>query len=69
MRPATRIAGVLSGIVVPLLTLAAGVLVTFFVPGVGCVAGPLLCGFALFVGGKRKKVWLCDRCGGFFDRT
>ncbi len=69
MRAATRMADALSGIVLPLLTLAAGVLVTFFVPGVGCVAGPLLCAVALFVGGKRRKIWLCDRCGGFFDRV
>jgi hypothetical protein len=67
MRAATRGSG--AGLAAGLLMLAGGVLATFYLPVIGCAAGPLLCVAAIFAGVKRRKVWLCDGCGGFFDRV
>jgi hypothetical protein len=69
MRATSRMVVSVSALAVPLLLLVAGFLVTFFVPGVGCAGGPLLCVLAIFMGGKRRKIWLCDKCGGSFERA
>ena len=62
--------GNVSGIALALLVLAAGLFLTF--GGVFC-GGPIigipLCILALFMGGKRKKVLKCKKCGHTVDRT
>ena len=55
-------------------TLAIAVLV--FIVGVvlcfttaGFIIGIPLCVVALFIGGKRRKVWKCRQCGSIVDRA
>jgi hypothetical protein len=67
MRATTQ--GTFAGFLLAFLIFTAGLLVTYFVPGVGCAAGPLFCLVAVAVSFKRRKVWLCDGCGGSFERA
>jgi len=58
--------GNLSGIVIALIVLAIGVVLTvegFFLLGVPIAI------LALFMGGKRVKVWKCAKCSYFFERA
>ncbi|RPJ47241.1 MAG: hypothetical protein EHM16_06655 [Betaproteobacteria bacterium] len=58
--------GNLSGIVVALIVLALGVILSF--AGLWIIGVPVAI-LALFMGGKRIKVWKCSKCGYFFERA
>ena len=58
--------GNLSGIVVALIVLALGVILS--VAGLWIIGVPIAI-LALFMGGKRIKVWKCSKCGYFFERA
>lgn len=45
-----------------------GVVLLFVIP-VGTIIGIILMLASLSMGYKRRKVWLCDRCGYFFERN
>ncbi|MCK9523850.1 MAG: hypothetical protein M0R76_12540 [Proteobacteria bacterium] len=57
------------GIVLALIVFSIGVAVTIGLPVFGWFIGPLICIGALFMGGKRTKVWKCIRCGSIVDRN
>jgi hypothetical protein len=68
MRKTALSSGNCSGLAVALLVFCAGVLVFFIIPFIGWVAGPIICILALFMGGKKRKVWKCRGCGSVVDR-
>lgn len=57
------------GLLVALTVLVVGITLIVAIPVIGWILGALLCLIALFIGGKRKKVWKCSRCGYFFERA
>lgn len=63
-----RSSGNAGGLAMALLVLCLGVLVFVLVPVVGWVAGPVICLLALFMGGKREKVWRCRSCRAYWPR-
>ncbi len=67
MKKATRSTGNLIGILGALLVFCIGVFLTTTV--VGAIVGVPMMLFALFMGGKRQKVWKCNNCGYFFERA
>ena len=69
MRMRTISSGNCGGIALASITFCAGVILFFIVPIIGWVLGPVICLCALFMGGRRRKVWKCDRCGYVFDRA
>lgn len=69
MKPKTRSSGNALGLCIALLMLAAGIMVVFLLPVVGCFIGPLICFLSLFIGGKRNKVWKCTTCGTTITRA
>jgi hypothetical protein len=54
------------GLCIALVMFAAGVWLCF--TGIGIIIGIPLCLAALFIGGKRKKVWRCKACKSVIDR-
>jgi len=58
--------GNLSGIVVALIVLALGIVLSIF--GLWVIGVPIAI-LALFMGGKRVKIWKCSKCGYFFERA
>lgn len=58
-----------AGIVLALIAFCAGILIACLIPVVGWVLGPLICIGALFMGGKRSKVWKCTACGTIVNRA
>ena len=58
-----------AGIVVALICLAAGIFIFFAIPVIGWVIGPVICVGALFMGGKKSKVWKCRACGSVVPRA
>ena len=50
------------GIALALIIFVVGIVIFFMIPVIGWVIGPLICLCALFIGGKRSKVWQCVRC-------
>jgi hypothetical protein len=42
--------------------------VFLMIPCLGWVIGPMVCFFALFMGGKRDRVWRCRNCGSRMPR-
>lgn len=57
------------GIVLALIAFCLGVILFFFLPVVGWILGPIICIGALFMGGKRSKVWKCRQCGTVINRA
>lgn len=45
-----------------------GVALVFTLPGLGWLIGGALCLISLSLGYRRHKVWLCGRCGYYFNR-
>lgn len=43
--------------------------VYFFLTIIGPIVGALMMIFALFMGGKRQRVWKCSSCGYYFVRA
>lgn len=64
----TLSSGNCGGIAVAMLTFCGGLL-TLLIPVVGCFACPVICGGALFMGGKRQRVWRCVSCGSYVPRA
>ncbi|MGE5607722.1 MAG: hypothetical protein ACM359_00565 [Bacillota bacterium] len=60
--------GNFTGIIGALIVLAIGIAITLAIPCIGWVVGPLLILMALGMGGKRQKVWRCQRCRAFIPR-
>ncbi len=69
MRKTVVSSGNCSGLVLALIALCVGVIITFAIPVIGWVIGPLICIGALFMGGKRSKVWKCTKCGSVVNRA
>lgn len=57
------------GILLALIVLFSGLAVTILIPVVGWVIGPLMILLALFMGGKRQKIWRCANCRAFVPRA
>jgi hypothetical protein len=69
MRKGKRSSGAVTGTVLGLILLAAGVAVFILIPCFGWVIGPLLALLAWFqIGGKRSKVWRCRSCKTYLPR-
>jgi len=71
MKKATLSTGNCLGILMALIVLLGGLFVTvfFFWTIIGPIIGILMMLAALFMGGKRRKVWKCRNCGYVFDRA
>lgn len=69
MQKKTISSGNCSGIVVAMIVFCVGILLTVMIPVVGWVLGPLVCIGALFMGGKRSRVWKCRSCGSVVQRA
>lgn len=54
---------------VGVLVFFVGVAIAFYYPVVGWVLGPILCLVSLGMGYKSRKIWLCQQCGAFFERS
>lgn len=57
------------GIVLALIVFVLGCILFWSVPVVGWILGPIISLGALFMGGKRRKVWKCQKCGSVVDRA
>ena len=66
MKKAVQSSGNCLGIAIALVLIAIGIVLCFTV--IGAIIGVPLMICALFVGGKRKKVWKCRKCGYLFER-
>lgn len=58
-----------SGIVIALIVFCVGVVIFFSIPVIGWILGPIISIGALFMGGKRAKVWKCKACGAVVNRA
>lgn len=56
-----------TGIALGLVLFAIGVVLCFTI--VGAIVGIPLCILALFMGGKRQKVWKCRNCKAIISRA
>lgn len=68
MKKDKRSHGNLVGIVLALIVFCVGIAIFVFIPCFGWVIGPIVCVLALFMGGKREKIWKCTLCGAFVMR-
>jgi len=59
--------GNVKGCLLALILLFTGLMICC-IPIFGWIIGPLICIYALFTGGKRRKVWVCTNCHSVFDR-
>lgn len=69
MRKTVVSSGNCAGIVVALIVFAVGIIIAVAIPVIGWVIGPLICIGALFMGGKRQKVWKCTQCSAVANRA
>lgn len=69
MRKKTVSKGNCAGAVKALIVLCIGVAVFILIPVVGWVVGPLICLYALFIGGTTQKIWRCSQCGSMHQRA
>jgi hypothetical protein len=69
MMKKTLSSGNCAGLMLALLLLVVGFVILLAIPIVGWVVGPLLMLLALFMGGKRQKVWRCRSCKGIVPRV
>lgn len=58
-----------AGVVVALIVFCVGIAIAILIPVVGWILGPIICIGALFMGGKRSKVWKCTKCGSVVNRA
>lgn len=66
MQQAKRSTGNAPGIALALVVLAVGIVLS--VSGYWLIGVPVAVG-ALFMGGKRSKIWKCAKCGYYFERA
>jgi hypothetical protein len=57
-----------SGLAIAMIAFCIGVGL-FFIPVLGWVFGPLVCVCALFMGGRKRRVWKCKKCGSVIERA
>lgn len=69
MKKKTISSGNCAGLLLALVVFCVGVAITVAFMPFGLIVGPLLCLFALFMGGKRSKVWKCVKCGSIVNRA
>jgi hypothetical protein len=69
MKKKTVSSGNCAGLVLALIVFCVGVAITIAFLPFGLIVGPLVCLFALFMGGKRSKVWKCVKCGSIVNRA
>jgi len=71
MKKVTLSSGNCLGILLALIVFFAGlfIAVAFILTIIGPIIGVLMMLAALFMGGKRRKVWKCKNCGYVFDRA
>ena len=69
MRKSIISSGNCAGLIVALLVFCAGVLIAAVLGPFGWVIGTIICVGALFLGGKRSKVWKCANCGSVVSRA
>lgn len=69
MRKTVISSGNCAGIIVALLVFCAGILIAALLGPFGWIIGPIVCIGALFLGGKRSKVWKCVKCGSIVSRA
>ena len=60
--------GNFTGIILALIVFIIGVMLLVIFP-IGAIIGVLLLILSLGMGGKRRKVWKCKRCGYIFERA
>ncbi|MCF7837980.1 MAG: hypothetical protein K9N49_05060 [Candidatus Marinimicrobia bacterium] len=58
-----------AGIVVALIVFCVGIVIAVAIPVIGWIIGPIICIGALFMGGKRSKVWKCTKCSSVVNRA
>jgi len=58
-----------AGVVVALIVFCAGIVIAVAIPVIGWIIGPIICIGALFMGGKKSKVWKCTKCGSIVNRA
>ena len=66
MKKTVQSSGNCLGIAIALILLAVGIGLCF--TGIGAIIGVPIAICALFVGGKRRKVWKCTKCGYLIER-
>lgn len=66
MKKKVQSSGNCSGIALALVLIAVGL--ALCATGIGALLGVPIIICALFVGGKRKKIWKCTKCGYLFER-
>ena len=69
MRKTVVSSGNCAGVVVALIVFAVGIIIAVTIPIIGWVIGPIICIGALFMGGKRQKVWKCTKCASVVNRA
>jgi len=58
-----------SGIMIAMIVFTVGIIITFAIPLIGWVIGPVICIGSLFMGGESRKVWKCTNCGSIVNRA
>jgi hypothetical protein len=66
MKKSVQSSGNCLGIAIALILIAIGISLCF--TGIGAILGIPIVFCALFVGGRRRKVWKCRSCGYVFER-
>ena len=69
MQAKTISSGNCLGIITALIVLVIGVALILLIPVLGWIVGGLMVIAALFMGGKRQKVWQCHKCKGHILRS
>lgn len=69
MTKKTLSSGNCGGLALALIVLVVGLIITVAIPVIGWVIGPLIMVCALFMGGKRSRVWRCVSCGAIAPRA
>lgn len=67
MRKATLSSGNCAGLLLALVVIGIGLFIS--TTGVGAIIGVPMMLLGLFIGGKRRRVWKCRRCGCVLDRA
>jgi hypothetical protein len=66
MKRTVKSSGNCLGIAIALVLIVVGIAISL--TGIGAIIGIPICICALFIGGKRSKVWQCRRCRAIIAR-
>jgi hypothetical protein len=69
MKRASKGRGNVWGLLCALMMFAIGLVITILIPLLGWVVGPIICLYALTMGGNKKSFWRCVDCGSTIDRN